>query len=793
MKNKIQKIWKVLSTKDFNSENFEQIKQITKNDLLTQILISRGINTPQKAIEFLNPEKMEFSSPFDFTDMELAVERILNAVKNQEFILIHGDFDADGITSTALLSKLLTLLKANFDIYIPNRETENHGLSTKAILKKKAKNNLKLIITCDCATSNIKEVQLLKSLGIETIITDHHEAGDILPDAFAIINPKVQNKLKNDLSTDKIKHLTDLAGVGVAFKLACAILEKTKNYDFVNKLLPLVAVGTISDVVPVLGENRAFIKMGLDAIKNGENKGLYELLKKAGINPENEIKAENIAFQITPRLNATSRLETADDGYKILISDNLNEIEFLCENLNNKNSIRQTLCEKIFKEAVEMYETSDEKDENAIILYKEDWHIGIIGIVASKLVERYNKPVFMMSKDSNSEIIRSSVRSIDSIHIYEILDQIKEYFISFGGHKGAAGLSFNPNEISFDNIKQKIFALIKEYSTNIDLSPILKIDFNIDYKDLTLDLIEKLNLLEPYGAQNPYPVFSINNLIFQEQKLIGQKQNHLKFICKTPENNTFECVFWNNNLFDISNNSNIDIAFFPKINCFNNNNFIQLDIKDARFQKIHKINIYDHRKKKNILSQVNDFVNKNTEKISIYTKSQTIKQELLKKGFPEKTFIIKEKPQHLMFFEYPENKIAFKNIINTIQPQNIHLMLSKLENTNINDFIGKILGMVKYATFNKNGDFDIKSAAKNINSDTKMIELILELLLEAKAIKINSFVNNVYNLEYLKPISYKEIQETNNYEEINIEFKKRIKLQEEILYADENEIIKMIE
>lgn len=787
----MQKKWKYASASI--NENYEQIKQITKNDLLAQLLISRGIDTKNKAFEYIEPLKMEFTSPYDFTDMEIAVERILKAVENGEFILIHGDFDADGITSTALLSKILSLLKANYDIYIPNRETESHGLSTKAILQKKAKNNLKLVITCDCATNDIKEVQLLKSLGVETIVTDHHEASGELPDAIAIINPKVENKVNENLSADKLEHLCDLAGVGVAFKLACAILEKTGQQNFVDELFPLVTVGTIADVVPVLGENRAFIKLGMEAIQKGKNRGLFELLKSAGINPEQDLKAENIAFMIAPRLNATGRLDSADEGYRLLISDNGSEIEFLCNDLNNKNSLRQTLCNKIYTEAIDLYENSKDKDQYAIVLYKEDWHLGVIGIVASKLTDKYNKPVLMMCKDPNSDMVRSSVRSIEGINIFELLSEMKDYFSTFGGHKGAAGLSFDPKEHSFEQIKQRVFELAKEYSQGLDLTPVLNVDLKVEPKDLTAELIEKLEILEPCGAQNPYPVFVLENLDLQEQKLIGQKQNHLKFICKTKDNNTLDCVFWNNPLIEKTPDSKIDIAFYPKLNTFNNVTSLQLDIKDAHYEEPKKCyNIYDHRKKKDILPQVCDFVNKNREKISIYLKTLSYKNDLIKMGFPEEVFSIKRNGSHLMFFEYPDNEISFKNIVEKISPQNLHFMHCENKISYIDDFIGKVLGMTKYASHNKNGEFDVTSASKSIGIEPEIINLTLQLLNEISAIKINSFDNGIYNLEYLKPVSFEEITKTDNFEELKEEFEKRIKFQEQILSANENEIIQML-
>ena len=790
----MQKKWKYKLSEIINSDKYQVINQITKSDLITHLLISRGIDTEKKVKEYLEPLKMEFTSPYDFSDMEIAVERILKAVENNEFILIHGDFDADGITSTALLSKVMTLLKANFDIYIPNRETESHGLSTKAILKMRAKNALKLVITCDCATNDIKEIQLLKSLKIDTIVTDHHESSQELPEAYAIINPKVEGKLNQNLGIEKIDSLCNFAGVGVAFKLALAILEKIGQQEFAEELLPLVAVGTVADIVPVIGENRAFIKLGLKAIEEGKNRGLFELLKSAGVKAEEGLKAENITYQVAPRLNATGRLDTADEGYKLLISDNSSEIEFLCSELNNKNLLRQTLCDKIFKEAVDQYENSPEKDEKAIVLYRQNWHLGIIGIVASKLIERYNKPVFMMCNDPNSDVIRSSVRSISEINIYELLTEMKDDFLIFGGHKGAAGLSFDPNIHSIEEIKNKIYKLAKDYSKDIDITPILNVDLKIEAKDLTLDLINNLEILEPCGAGNPYPIFSIEGLGLQEQKLIGQKNNHLKFICNDEKNNTYECVFWNNSIFDIVPNTNIDIAFYPRINKFNGNTTLQLYIQDAHYQENKKaIKIYDHRKKKNILPLVCDFVSKNEGKVYIYINNATEKNELIKMGFPQKSFEKKENITHLMFFDYPDDENELKKIIENIKPKNLHFMNFENKKINLNDFINKILGMAKYAAHNKNGEFDIQIVSNALGFDETLITTALETLEETKAITINLVNGKLYNLKYNCPVTFEEVTKTDSFEYLNEKWNNISAFKENLMNADENRILQMVE
>ena len=789
----MQKKWKYISEETLNAEKIQKVKQITNSDLLARLLVSRGIDTEKKAKDYLEPLKMAFTSPYDFCDMEKAVERILKAVENKEFILIHGDFDADGITSTALLSKVMTLLGANYDIYIPNRETESHGLSTKAILKMRAKNALKLVVTCDCATNDIREINLLKAHNIDTIVTDHHEAGQELPDAYAIINPKVEGNLNSELDVEKIENLCMLAGVGVAFKLALAILDKIGQPQFAEELLPLVATGTIADIVPVLGENRAFIKLGLENIQKGKNKGLFELLKTAGINPEEGLKAENITYQVAPRLNATGRLDTADEGYKLLISDNKSEIEFLCSNLKNKNLLRQKICDDIFTKAVSMYETSSEKNEKAIVLYKEDWHLGVIGIVASKLIEKYNKPVLMMCKDPNSDIIRSSVRSISGINIFDLLSEMKDYFLTFGGHKGAAGLSFDPKEHPFEEIKQKIYQLAKEYSQGLDLTPVLKIDLQILPNELTTDLINDIEKLEPCGAANPYPIFAVDGLDLQEQKIIGQKQNHLKFICKDNDNNTFECVFWNSKELNIMPKTPIDIAFYPKINTFNGNTTLQLDIQDAHYQEIKKdIKIYDHRKKKNILPLVCDFANKNIEKVFIYTNSKSKKDELRKMGFSEELFIPKEDTLHLILFDYPDDENTLKQITENLNPQKIHFMNFENENDCLNEFINKILGMIKYASHNKNGEFDITTVSEILGINEHLIISIIKTLEETGAITINSSDQKIYDISYNNPVSFEDVTKTDAFTEIKESMDKINEFKEKLMTADENHLRQLI-
>ena len=451
--------------------------------------MQRGIDTVAKAKDFLNPDKMKISKPDAFVDMKKSVERIARAITDGEKIVVYGDFDCDGVTSVALLLKTLTYLGANVSYYVPTREFETHGLNTKALVKLISKEKAKLFITVDCGISNAEEVRFLNSFKAEIIITDHHEAPETIPDAFSILNPKAPGALDENLPLDVIESLNYLAGVGVAFKLACALLEFYEKYDFVQELLPLVAVGSIADVVPLLGENRAFTASGLKLISAGKNAGIQKLLKIAGYNAEN-VNSENVAFGIAPRINAAGRLDTVESALNLLLCENDAQLEVYAQTLDNYNKIRQNLSDTIFEEAVEQMQ--NEPPSNSIILYKEDWHVGIIGIVASRLVENFYKPVFLMTKDENTGWIRCSARSVPGVHVQKILEENSSLFEGFGGHSMAAGLYFDPKKTPFNTVKSVIASAIDTIAAQNPLKPVVNVDMELAAGDLNLDLVNEL-------------------------------------------------------------------------------------------------------------------------------------------------------------------------------------------------------------------------------------------------------------------------------------------------------------
>ena len=775
----MEKIWKVKPQE--NIENIpKEIKDIAGNNILANLLFQRGLNSIQKIDEFLHPEKMKISSPYVFSDMKKSVDRIFEAIEKQEKIIIYGDFDCDGVTSTSLLFKTLKHLNANVEYYIPNRETENHGLNTKALVKLIAKNKAKLIITVDCGVSDVEQVNFANGFKVDVIITDHHEAPEELPKAFSIINPKALNSLDKDLDIETIEALNELAGVGVAFKLACALIEKNKDFDFVDELLPLVAVGSIADVVPILYENRSFVDAGLKLIAQGQNLGLKILLEKSGYSLENGVTAENIAFGVAPRINAAGRLDTVENAVKLLISDNLSEVELCAEELNNFNKIRQNLCDDIYNEAVEMLQ--NQPVSNSIILYKPDWHIGIIGIVASKLVEQFYKPVFLMTKDQNSGFVRCSSRSIPEVHIRDVIADNSELFEYFGGHSQAAGLVFDPSKNSFEKVKEALDNSVSVQLEGKELQPSIYIDMEIDSNDITIDLIDCLKKLEPFGEGNKPPIFVTKNLILNNFRTMGSNNNHLKIFCENEDGKPFECVFWNCSEINIPQGKSFDVVFYPKLNVFNGITTIQLDVQDIKSEfaiknkeQTSSYKLYDHRKKTDIFSQICDYLSTTKISTEVFAQNKIICDKL--KNYQEISKRIKNrktisKCNQIMFFDYPSSEMIFDSILKKTGAKTLHFMNYNNNKLNAEDIIKNISGMLKYVSNNKNGEVDICDISDFLSISDDVTELCIDIFESMGMISVFEKNNNKYQIEFLHSVEFSKIKENDLYEELENELEK---------------------
>ena len=787
----MDKIWK---TKEL-IEPSQELIDAAGNKLLARLLVQRGINNVKKIKEFLTPSSMKITSPFVFTDMEKAAERIFSAIETQEKIIIYGDFDADGVTSTSLLYKTLSHLNANVEFYIPNRENENHGLNSKALVKLIAKHKAKLIITVDCGISDVEQVNFANGFKVDVIITDHHEAPEVLPEAFAIINPKAFNSLKKDLSVDEIESLNQLAGVGVAFKLACALLEKKQDYDFANELLPLVAVGTVADVVPILYENRCFVEAGIKLIEQDTHYGLSKLLSVGGYDIKNGITSENIAFGVAPRINAAGRLDTVDNAIKLLISDNKAEIDLCAQELDNLNRIRQDLCDNMYNEAIEMLQ--NEPPSESIILYKEGWHIGIIGIVASKLVEKFYKPVFLMTKDENTGFIRCSSRSIPEIHLRDAIAENENLLEYFGGHSQAAGLVFDPKKSSFETVKQALNETIKIQLDGRKLVPCIEADLEIDSSFISANLIDTISRLEPFGEGNKNPLFITKNLILNNVRTMGQKNNHLKIFCENEQNKPFECVFWNHSELNIPQGKTFDVVFYPKLNVFNGITTIQLDVQDIKSEFEIKetasdFKFYDHRKKTNIFQQICDYLTTTKVSTEIFSQNKTISDNL--KHYNKIAEIIRGRKtlsqcSQVMFFDYPASEAIMQEVIKKTGAKVLHFMNYNNKNIDPQELIKNISGMLKYVSNAKDGEVVLSDISDFLGISDEVTELSFDMLESLGMFEILGKNVNTYKITFLHPVEFSKVKESEMFEELQNELQKIYDYRQKLLTSPLEELV----
>lgn len=705
-----------------------------ENPLLAKLLLIRNINTDAKAEDFLNPEKKPFIPFSVFKDRDKVLFRIEEAISKQEKVLIWGDFDTDGITSTSILFKTLKAIGCNVEKYIPNRDSENHGMNTKALVKFIAKEKVKLIITVDCGISNLEEVKFAKNFKTDVIITDHHEAPEILPEALAIINPKAKNSLVENISATDIESLCNLSGAGIAFKLATELLNKYDRNDLYEEMLAIAAIGTVGDIVPLRGENRHIVFSGLKALKSNANKGISVLLTDAGITDFEKINSEMIAFTIVPRLNAAGRLASADLSFRLFVTEDETELKKIAKELSTLNEARQKLCNEAFERAENIIQENPTLYKNSIVICDEDAHIGIIGLSASKLVETYTKPAFVMTKRDN--IYRCSCRGLKGINIYEILKENKDLFLSFGGHEFAGGFAFDSNINSFEKVREAINNSVLEQTNGEELKEILPIDLELSAKNITMDMIKTLNMLEPFGAANEKPVLAIKNLQIATFKFMGQNKNHLKLYCIDENGKNLECVKWSEQQFAGENSDKIDIAFFPEVNSFNGKTSIQLLIKDyilpdkkIDFTKFPKF--IDCRTQIKGYDKILNIVEHSAEKCGVFCEFQKSKDFFISKNMPQdKIFDCEMLPKNLdvlIFVDMPRSIETIKKLFDKNIKELLFLNYEN-EKLEIKNVISKIAGMLKYAKSALEGKTTISVIKKNSLFNSEIIIQTIKLL-----------------------------------------------------------------
>ncbi len=546
---------------------------------VAKVLLNRKIESYDEAEKFLYPTIEQLYDPFLLKDMDRVVNRVKEAIKNEEKICIYGDYDVDGVASISIMLKYFDSINYSVSFYIPDRAEEGYGLNKEAI-EEIANNGTELIITVDCGISSIDEVSFANDLGIDVIITDHHECQEILPDAYAIINP---------MQEDCTYPFDKLCGCGLALKLIQALTSGEIFKKSIYNYLDITAIATVADVVPLIDENRIIVKNGLDYMPKSENLGIQALLDVSRL-LNKKLNTGHIAFGIAPRINAAGRISVAQTGVELLTTADANKAVELAQLLDAENKQRQQIEENILNEAINIIENDSKyADDKVLVIYNRNWHTGVIGIVASRIVEKYYKPTIILGVENN--IAKGSARSIPEFNLFESMNKCRDLFIRFGGHHQAAGLS-----ISVDNLemfREKINIIAEEILTEEDLVPKTMYDDILQISDIDERLINELERLEPFGIANSSPKFVIKSSFPINMRGVGSDGKHLKF--KLLSNGDYiDCIGFGLGGFEklINNSDKIDLVFIPEYNIYDGNRDIQLNVKDIKISE--SVNYKNH-------------------------------------------------------------------------------------------------------------------------------------------------------------------------------------------------------
>lgn len=538
--------------------------------IVARILWNRNIVDVGQARKFLDPSLEDLHDPFLMADMDRAVERLAEAIDRQEPIAIHGDYDVDGVVGVALMMRVLSRLGARVSFYVPNRLQEGYGISAQGV-RLAQQRGAKLIVSVDSGISCCAEAQLARSLGVDMIVTDHHETGGPLPDVHAILDPK---------RAECPYPFKELAGVGIAFKLLQGLFaRKGLDRDLLLEHLDLVALGTAADIVPVVDENRILVKHGIARMERTQNPGLAALITKGGLHAK-PLGTGQLVFVLAPRINAVGRMGSAQRAVRMLTTDHAGQAANIAETLEAENRKRKQIDDQTLQEAVEMVETSINLDEDAaIVLAREGWHPGVIGIVASRMVERYYLPTVLISLDGSTG--RGSARSIAGFDLHAALCACKDELAAFGGHKYAAGLTIQKENIP--RFRERLKRVVDEQVPKEERVPRLKIDGEIEFSQINPELVHLLERLAPFGPQNMRPVLLSRGLeVVGTPAVVGS--NHLKLKAR-QRGEVFDCIGFNMGelLYRASpNEPNLDLAYVLEENEWRGRRRIQLRIKDLR-------------------------------------------------------------------------------------------------------------------------------------------------------------------------------------------------------------------
>jgi single-stranded-DNA-specific exonuclease len=558
-------------------------KTLKVSPLLAQVLFNRGITDAETSCVFLRPKLTELIEPGQMPGIEPAVRRIKQAIRDKEKITIYGDYDVDGITGVAILWEILKLLGADVDYYIPHRIDEGYGLNTEAI-RTLAESGSRLIVTVDCGVTAFDSAELAEQLGLELIITDHHQPGYEPPRAFAIVHPALDESYPNQ----------DSAGAMVAFKLAWAIANEFSSgrkleprlREFMLNATSLAAMGTIADIVDLRGENRVLTSYGLKALPECKLPGIQALIETAGLTGH-QLDSFHIGFRLAPMLNAAGRMGHARLAVELLTSNNHNRSMEIAEYLKGQNDQRQRYERKIFKQACEMIveQNLNHPDCKSIVLANENWHTGVIGIVASRIVDKFNRPTIMINLGTaENRIAQGSARSIPGFCLLSAIEACSQYLVSFGGHKMAAGINIDAGQI--EQFSTEFEAYAKQNLNQNDMAAKLHIDAIVPLGEFRMETVNELQLLGPFGQGNPEPVFATKGVrLAAPPRRVGAARDHLQ-LAITDNTASMRCIGFRFGRMEkkLLEHEFFNVAYQPQINNYNGNSNVEFVLTDIQFE-----------------------------------------------------------------------------------------------------------------------------------------------------------------------------------------------------------------
>ena len=746
--------WCVQEKKELPNEFMELLANEKISSLLGQIIWHRGIQTQESLEKFLHPTVDNLYDPFLIYEMDKAIERIQVAVEQGEKILVYGDYDADGITSTTVMKEAIELIGGEVEFFLPNRFIHGYG-PNKTVFEEKIQAGIRLIITVDNGVSGHEALQYAFDQGVDVIVTDHHELPLELPKAYAIIHPK---------HPDGSYPFGDLAGVGVAFKVATALLG-----ELPAEFLDLVAIGTIADLVSLTDENRILVKMGLDVIQTGERIGLDYLIQASSLKKDT-INEESIGFTIAPRLNALGRLGDASPGVELLTTFDEAEAKKISELINEQNELRKEIVTKITKEAFQMIQPND----SVHIVAKEGWNEGVLGIVAGRIMQETGKPTIVLTIDSKTNRAKGSGRSLSALNLYDCLNEIRELFIHFGGHHKAVGMTVLVDNIV--KVKEHVLQYVKQNQIDFSKGQELSIDEIITVEQVTVPFIQQIKKIAPFGTDNPIPTFLFEQVVTKQVKQIGADKTHLKFQIEQNGCLLDSIAFQMGNQVDEFSREAVNVSGQLGINEWNGNKKAQLLVNDF---SVDGKQLFDFRGKAKVEKQIPE-----EETLYIYfskeNKLMNKENEFLFTSLEETLEEIKQKNvSQLVFVDCPDDQEVIKKLVLIANIQRVYLLGLTQEEAFLTGVGTREQFARLYQFILKQPQVDVRyklsDIAKYLNIQEKLLIFMIKVFFDLGFVTIKNGVLEKKENSVNRPLTDSQVYQLRL---------KKIKTEEFLLYSD---------